>query len=171
MRAASMLSLIGPPLFATAAVYAQAAGDEGKQMQLTVVYGGFVAHAGKRDTVPIRHEYDLTLSNRNHLSVRHVWGGHISHYDGTLGLPIKFSGVVPHQVVWRFLPGNRLVGVDDLPQNKETIDISIAGAECTAAVTAQLKPGFTEFVGQSWFTNEADYQSQREITFTSCSMK
>jgi hypothetical protein len=165
MRAAYMFTLIGLALFATAAVYAQAAGDEGKQLQLTVVFGG---NAGGS---PIRHEYDITLSNRNHLSYRHVWGGGIAHADYTLGVQRKYYGVVPAQVVWRFLPGNRLVGAIDSPQSKEIIEISIAGAECTATVTEQLKPGFTEFETPCWKQNRACFYPRREITFASCSIK
>jgi hypothetical protein len=173
MRLASILSLAGLPLLMAATVCAQAAGDQAKQTQITVKFSGTedMIRPYVRNNIAFHHEFAITLSSRNQVSEHHVWGGGVSDYGETFGRPQDIAGVLPYHVVWHILPGNRLERINDGPQSRETIEISISDSGCTAAVAETLKPGFGEFKLESWKNNEVHYFSRREVDSVSCSIK
>jgi hypothetical protein len=173
MRPASVLLLAGLPLLMAATVCAQAAGDREKQAQITVAFSGAedMVRPDIRNNIVFRHEFSVTLSNRNQISEHHVWRGGASDYDETFGRPQDMPGVLPSRVVWHVMPGNRLARIEDYAQSRETIEISISDKGCTAIVTEALKPGFSEFKFKNWTNDEVHFFSRREVDSVSCSIK
>lgn len=115
-----------------------------------------------------RLEYNVVLSNDNKVTETLVRTSGAATDNKAMETAL---GQKNADVVWRVASGNRLIRVEEGPQQTETVVIALTPPDrCRAAVKFKLKPGFGEYAFPAIPNKEIGYFSNPLVHNVSCAI-